>query len=135
VDDMDDADENWQGISPEDDRKDKEEEYEGEEQLATVTIIEDFDPTELMHGPTPEDPSGLQFTPLDRNQEPASLTALRKGSTPGQTSKKIHCETKASRPAGRKQQQQNRKSQKAVRSRAKSRKGNRGIKAKGSKRR
>ncbi len=28
-----------------------EEEYEDEEQLATVTVVEDFDPEELLHGP------------------------------------------------------------------------------------
>jgi len=27
------------------------EEYEGEEQLATVTVVEDFDPASLLHGP------------------------------------------------------------------------------------
>ena len=48
--------EEWSGISSSaslDKGKDKqkEEEYEYEEQVATVTVVEDFDPDELIHGP------------------------------------------------------------------------------------
>ena len=49
-------DEEWGGLGfggDEDERADPiEEEYEDEEQLATVTVVEDFDPAELLHGPS-----------------------------------------------------------------------------------
>ncbi|KAJ3748868.1 nucleolar protein 12-domain-containing protein [Lentinula detonsa] len=53
-------DQEWQGIS--DSGEQKEQEFEDEEVLATVAVIEDFDPDTLLHGPTktvsdPESPS------------------------------------------------------------------------------
>lgn len=45
-------DDEWSGISL-DKGKQKEEEYEDEEILATVTVVEDFDPDTIIHGPTP----------------------------------------------------------------------------------
>ena len=42
------------------------EEYEDEEQLATVTVIEDFDPDTLIHGPSKPPSSQIE------NSEPAS---------------------------------------------------------------
>ena len=51
-----DAGEEWGGISKSGSAdkgkgKQMEEEYEYEEQVATVTVVEDFDPDELIHGP------------------------------------------------------------------------------------
>lgn len=50
-------DEEWEGLQGSKGKgKEKadeiEEEYEDEEQLATVTVVEDFDPVELLHGPS-----------------------------------------------------------------------------------
>lgn len=39
----------WGGVHNE--PEEAEEEYEGEEQLATVTVVQDFDLTTLIHGP------------------------------------------------------------------------------------
>ena len=44
-----DSEDESRGIDANDDER--EEEYEDEEQLATVTVVEDFDPEELLHGP------------------------------------------------------------------------------------
>ncbi|KAH7888608.1 nucleolar protein 12-domain-containing protein [Phlebopus sp. FC_14] len=58
---IDDKNDEWGRIS-DDSEKEIEEEYEGEEQLATVTVVEDFDPSALLHGqPTTSAP------PADRN--------------------------------------------------------------------
>ncbi|KAI9442388.1 nucleolar protein 12-domain-containing protein [Lactarius indigo] len=48
-------DEEWHGIAsapPNDAGLEQETAYSDEEQLATVTIVEDFDPSTLIHGPT-----------------------------------------------------------------------------------
>ena len=37
--------------------EEREEEYEDEEQLATVTVVEEFDPDELIHGPKQPEPA------------------------------------------------------------------------------
>ncbi|TFK44806.1 nucleolar protein 12-domain-containing protein [Crucibulum laeve] len=44
----------WKGIhDPEEQGAERDEEYEDEEMLATVTVVEDFDPDTFIHGPTP----------------------------------------------------------------------------------
>jgi len=53
-DNVDEEDEEWTGISdsPENGKGvQKEEEYEDEEMLATVTVVEDFDPDSFILGP------------------------------------------------------------------------------------
>ncbi|KAF7428570.1 hypothetical protein PC9H_007796 [Pleurotus ostreatus] len=52
---QDDDDDDWDGISRV--KEDEEAEYEGEEVVATVTIVDDFDPTEIIHGPSKPQPS------------------------------------------------------------------------------
>ena len=47
----DDGDEEWHGI-PSISREASNREYENEEILATVTVVEDFDPDTLIHGPS-----------------------------------------------------------------------------------
>ncbi|KII92033.1 hypothetical protein PLICRDRAFT_103105 [Plicaturopsis crispa FD-325 SS-3] len=58
---IDDDDEEWAGISDKGKGKqreqEQEEEYEDEEQLATVTVVEDFDPHTILHGPASSVPS------------------------------------------------------------------------------
>jgi ribosomal RNA-processing protein 17 len=113
IDGLGDDAEDWQGISTEE--RDREEEYEDEEQLATVTIVEDFDPTELIHGPPPELPKSiLSETTLKRT----SSTPSTKNLSNKRTSKKIHYETKAARSAEKKKQR-NRKLEKAAHARGK----------------
>jgi ribosomal RNA-processing protein 17 len=46
-----DSGDDWTGISEKTTGKQKEEEYEDEEVLATVAVVEDFDPDTLIHGP------------------------------------------------------------------------------------
>ncbi|TFK20791.1 hypothetical protein FA15DRAFT_707805 [Coprinopsis marcescibilis] len=48
--DNDDSDNEWDGIGGNDEQ---DEEYEGEQVVATVTVVEDFDPTTLTTGPRP----------------------------------------------------------------------------------
>ena len=101
-------------------------EFENEEQLATVTVVEDFDPASLIYGPPgasstsemdPHDPSGAdndsQPTPAARSS--ASLPkrkvtkrddGISKKKTSGkrEKSKKIKYETKAARKTARSKQ-------------------------------
>ena len=131
IDGLGDDAEDWQGISR--DEKDREEEYEDEEQLATVTIVEDFDPTELIHGPPPELQPGQPLTPKsilsETNLKRTSSTLSTKNLSNKRTSKKIHYETKAARSAEKKKQR-NRKLEKAAHARGR---GNGRFKAKGMK--
>ncbi|KAH9162991.1 nucleolar protein 12-domain-containing protein [Lactarius sanguifluus] len=69
-------DEEWHGIAsaPSNDAGLEQETYSDEEQLATVTIVEDFDPSTLIHGPTSSEPQAL-FPP----PPPPPSSSLRKG--------------------------------------------------------
>ncbi|KZT68239.1 hypothetical protein DAEQUDRAFT_745750 [Daedalea quercina L-15889] len=68
------SEEEWDGISNIDKGKDKqkEEEYEYEEQVATVTVVEDFDPDELIHGPQSSmrlpSPSGADTSAVSKSE-------------------------------------------------------------------
>lgn len=53
--DIDNDDDEWAGLSAEENERD--EEYEDEEVLATVTVVEDFDPDTIIHGPPKPDRS------------------------------------------------------------------------------
>lgn len=55
----DEDEEEWTGItsSPRDKGKQRDEEYEDEQVLATVTVVEDFDPDAILHGPSKSTPS------------------------------------------------------------------------------
>ncbi|CCM05020.1 uncharacterized protein FIBRA_07219 [Fibroporia radiculosa] len=62
---QDESDQEWSGISAEGisnkgKGKEIEEEYEMEEQVATVTVVEDFDPAEIIHGPQESRPESLK---------------------------------------------------------------------------
>ncbi|KAF8557581.1 hypothetical protein OG21DRAFT_1538413 [Imleria badia] len=64
----------WGGVSSE--PEGMEEEYEGEEQLATVTVVQDFDLSTLLHGPAPAPtrapvPDVVEET---RRKKPAKVT-------------------------------------------------------------
>ncbi|KAI0081297.1 hypothetical protein K474DRAFT_1704027 [Panus rudis PR-1116 ss-1] len=105
-----------------------EDEYEDEEQVATVTVVEDFDPHELLHGAArtepQEDTSDPEYSNPPVTSHPPSLQKLKPEAqslgakkTQAKTVKKakeIKYQTKAARKAERTKQQK-RKSEKAER--------------------
>lgn len=109
-------DEEWGGTSKSkaDKGKGKEEEYEDEEQLATVTVVEDFDPATLMDGPPPtEEEAPIQNPPAainPKSKRPEKTSTMTKKPR----AKKVRYETKAARTAETKKQR-NRKMEKAER--------------------
>ncbi|KAJ8487680.1 hypothetical protein ONZ45_g14243 [Pleurotus djamor] len=120
----------WNGIS----HGNQDAEYEGEAVVATVTVVDDFDPTELTHGPSPStsksqtlgDPSHgaasssaatrssrsgkrqPQSTPTDRSKHTAQTA------TSPSNPKKIKYETNAARKSQR-MKQRARRTEKAER--------------------
>lgn len=90
-----DLDEDWTGISSEAKGKQKEDEYEDEEVLATVTVVEDFDPDSIIHGPPPSTPH--QSQPAEEStttQVPRDLKVTAKKPS---KRKKVKYQTKAER--------------------------------------
>jgi ribosomal RNA-processing protein 17 len=93
----------WAGISgtSDDKGKQKEEEYEDEEILATVTVVEDFDPDSFIHGPRIKtDPTAYQPQPTESKSTKSPRDTLKKKSK----SKKIRYETKDARKVERTKQ-------------------------------
>ncbi|KAH9894756.1 nucleolar protein 12-domain-containing protein [Cubamyces lactineus] len=82
----DDSDSEWDGLGESSDSKGKgkaaeeQEEYEDEEQLATVTVVEEFDPDSLIHG---EKPSAHTHEPPNADDE-----VLQRASIPPRTKPK-----------------------------------------------
>ncbi|KAJ7287421.1 hypothetical protein C8J57DRAFT_585752 [Mycena rebaudengoi] len=97
----DDDDDQWVGISgsPEKGKsKQMEEEYEDEDMLATVTVVEDFDPDSFIHGPRlPSQPMTSAPNPLP--VKPSSERPKKKPKP-----KKIRYETKDDRKVERTKQ-------------------------------
>ena len=104
-------DEEWNGFASAPPNDDGLEQYSDEEQLATVTIVEDFDPSTLIHGPAPSD---LQAESLSLPPPPpppprkggervrdVESRSKRKNTT---TTKKVRYETKAARKAAQMKQ-------------------------------
>ena len=96
------------------------EEYENEEQVATVTVVEDFDIDALIHAEPPSERPNLG-SPSNRDQTKPLEHRKSKSTTTGDTSKKkvtsakkIRYETKAARLAEKKKQRV-RKLEKAAR--------------------
>ncbi|KAJ7647225.1 nucleolar protein 12-domain-containing protein [Roridomyces roridus] len=101
----------WGGISDVADKgkgRQMEEEYEDEDMLATVTVVEDFDPDALIHGPRPRSipaaPSTVPAPPV----KAASSERPKKKTKP----KKVRYETKDARMRERTKQRA-RKTEKA----------------------
>ena len=97
------GDEEWDGIVPSDDAgREHETAYSDEEQFATVTVMEDFDPSTLLHGPTSSE-SQVERPPPSRRvsqKEPARNVEGQKTSkrkTAG--TNKVRYETRAARRA------------------------------------
>jgi ribosomal RNA-processing protein 17 len=105
----------------------EEEEYEDEEQLATVTVVEDFDPDTIIHGPpripsSPGDDESMEYqsrsstkaksasnsatTPSIMTTEPTKAWAKSNLSvkTKLKMSKKVRYQTKAERGLEKKKQ-------------------------------
>ncbi|KAF9451953.1 hypothetical protein P691DRAFT_806051 [Macrolepiota fuliginosa MF-IS2] len=76
--DEDQDEEEWTGIisSPRARGKQREEEYEDEEVLAMVTVVEDFDPDTILHGPPRGSPPAQPST-----RQPGSSGELARNST------------------------------------------------------
>ncbi|KAJ7217944.1 nucleolar protein 12-domain-containing protein [Mycena pura] len=94
--------EKWEGISVSKGKgKQMEEEYEDEDMLATVTVVEDFDPNALIHGPSPDSnstPPSFPTAPGPRQK--VSSERPKKKAKP----KKVRYETKDARKLEQKKQ-------------------------------
>jgi len=116
-------DEEWHGITSAPSNGaglEQEAAYSDEEQLATVTIVEDFDPSTLIHGPAPfSEPQAEKSLPLPppcgvglkdggertKDAEGGKGTGKRKKATTTTTKKKkVRYETKAARRASQAKQ-------------------------------
>jgi len=71
---IDDDEDEGLGFSGDDMNQEVKGEYEGDEQLATVTVVEDFDPAALLHGP----PMAVSTHP-DRSDTPSLAFLKPKG--------------------------------------------------------
>ena len=107
-------DEEWHGIASAPSNEaglEQEAAYSDEEQLATVTIVEDFDPSTLIHGPASSDPQAESSPSPSRRVSQnggertrdvggGKGTSKRKNATTTTTTKKkVRYETKAARRA------------------------------------
>ncbi|EGO00001.1 hypothetical protein SERLA73DRAFT_180357 [Serpula lacrymans var. lacrymans S7.3] len=137
IDDGDDDTGEWSGLEHDADGKDmeKEEEYEGEEQFATVTVVEEFEPETLIHGPStsalPEKsvphyaPNPSTTKSKGKEKDRGGVTQLKSSAKKSEKVKKIRYQTKAARQADRSKQRA-RRTEKAERAGGKaSRKGKR----------
>ncbi|KAK7005608.1 nucleolar protein 12-domain-containing protein [Favolaschia claudopus] len=105
VDDLN-EDEEWTGISAAVGKgkgKQMEEEYEDEDMLATVTVVEDFDPDTLIHGP-PAVPKSEPKIPSSSVEPTVTPKEKAERSTKKNKPKKIRYETKDARKAQRTKQ-------------------------------
>ncbi|RDB25053.1 Ribosomal RNA-processing protein 17 [Hypsizygus marmoreus] len=95
----DEDDDEWTGIASEKKGKQKEEEYEDEEILATVTVVEDFDPDSFIHSPRLTNaPSTDLPSPAETKRVVPSISVPHdRSSSKKQSKKKVRYETKADR--------------------------------------
>ncbi|KAG2345680.1 hypothetical protein BDR05DRAFT_930354 [Suillus weaverae] len=130
---IDDSDEGL-GSSENDREREVNGEYEGEEQLATVTVVEDFDPAAFLHGPpmtgsAPTDrsdaPSPTSLKPKGKERAQKDPLKPKRKAKKNEKTKSVKYQTKAARLAERSKQQA-RRTEKAERAGGKSsRKGKR----------
>jgi ribosomal RNA-processing protein 17 len=102
--------EEWGGVgSGSGSESEREEEYEGEEQLATVTVVEDFDPATLIYGP---EPTRVPPVPTDAPKPPRTTGRVKPKDMPGKIakakagkrSKDVKYQTQAGRRADKRKQ-------------------------------
>ncbi|KAI0268650.1 nucleolar protein 12-domain-containing protein [Gloeopeniophorella convolvens] len=102
------SDDEWNGIASSSNGGQKEEaQYSDEEQLATVTIVEDFDPSTLIHGPAsepPDIPSASSHGPVRSSHKAATKETDALENRKKHSTKKIRYETKAARKAAQSKQ-------------------------------
>jgi ribosomal RNA-processing protein 17 len=99
------SDEEWSGFGagPSSPPREREDEYSDEEQLATVTVVEDFDPSTLLHGPErkadvePGPDSGRADAPRVAPQPANAKGKERERAKKALKPKKVKYETKAAR--------------------------------------
>ncbi|KIJ18628.1 hypothetical protein PAXINDRAFT_128917 [Paxillus involutus ATCC 200175] len=124
-----DNNEEWDGISGDE----LEEEFEGDEQLATVTVVEDFDPSALLHGPpkasllrvADDTPSQRLTAKVDAKEKEKPKKDAINSKSKSKKSGKVKYQTKGARLAERSRQRA-RRTEKAERAGGKaSRKGKR----------
>ncbi|KAF4620688.1 hypothetical protein D9613_000768 [Agrocybe pediades] len=100
VDDQD-EDDDWNGIGTSNQSAvERDDEYEDEEVLATVTVVEDFDPDTIIHGPAkPEQPKDSAPSSSSISQSKATTTITKKAVLKKHRTKekKIRYETKDAR--------------------------------------
>ncbi|KAG6918716.1 hypothetical protein DXG01_012201 [Tephrocybe rancida] len=99
-----DPEDEWSGISSKDKGKQKEEEYEDEEIMATVTVVEDFDPDTFIHGPRIMNDAAKSAT--SPSVAPPSRAPIQSKSLPKRKAKtqKIRYQTKDERKVERTKQ-------------------------------
>lgn len=136
--DIDNDEEEWTGISSKDNERD--EEYEDEEMLAIVTVVEDFDPDMIIHGPSKLD--NLPIGTPDRleiksSRQPQSNTGHRPPLRKKLRERKIPYETSDARKKERTKQRARRteKAELAGGKTARKSKSARGVRRKGSSKR
>ncbi|KAJ7045624.1 nucleolar protein 12-domain-containing protein [Mycena alexandri] len=104
INDEDEEDDEWRGISGAPGKgkgKQMEEEYEDEDMLATVTVVEDFDPDTFIHGPRLESAPAPSTTPVPHTlPEKINSERPKKKVRP----KKVRYETKDARKVERTKQ-------------------------------
>ena len=99
-----DDDDDWAGLSAKENERD--EEYEDEEMLATVTVVEDFDPDTIIHGPSkPDHPPIAQSDRLEPKPKPSRQLQSNTGSSAKKSrQRKIPYETSDARKKERTKQ-------------------------------
>ncbi|KAG2150456.1 nucleolar protein 12-domain-containing protein [Suillus clintonianus] len=133
---IDGEDDEYEGLGSLEDEREREVngEYEGEEQLATVTVVEDFDPADFLHGPpmagsAPTDrldiPSPTPLKPKGKEKAQNDTLKPKRKVKKNEKTKSVRYQTKAARLAERSKQRA-RRTEKAERAGGKSsRKGKR----------
>jgi ribosomal RNA-processing protein 17 len=100
---IDNDDDEWVGISAKENERD--EEYEDEEMLATVTVVEDFDPDTIIHGPPkPDHPSIARPDYLEPKPKPSRQLQSNSGFSKKPRQRKIPYETTDARKKERTKQ-------------------------------
>jgi len=106
-------DEEWEGTSSPEKGKQKmtEAEYEDEEILATVAVVEDFDPDAILHGPNPPSthaPPALKVSKPSTTPSKAKLLTSTKSKLKPRKPSSIKYETKSERLAAKSKQRKKR---------------------------
>ncbi|KAI6121501.1 nucleolar protein 12-domain-containing protein [Pisolithus croceorrhizus] len=101
-----------EGENVADDASEIGEEYEGEEQLATVTVVEDFDPAALLHEKQEQQPKSRSSVRSLTSRSPSTVEGTQKSQQQGNSTaknkskkrSKVKYQTKAERAAERAKQ-------------------------------